>query len=353
MSQPDEIANMSMGNTKKELLEAYDHLKKKLKSHQKDLLDAENTRKQMEKKLNQAEAESQSSQDPVQRLHELRADIGGELLKLADKFENELDTFNKIQAAVKSRQQDLKTIYGVESAASDLAALIEAQNVKKAKFDEHMAAQQADFELEMNEIRAQWNVESTHREQALKEEAETIKKERQREKEEFEYIFSREKAQLKNKLKDEIEALEKEINQKRSAFEEEYQKRSAELEARENTISAKDEELTTLRARVEAFPKELEDKIKSTVTSVSERLTTDFKKAEALAEAKHEGEKNVLLSKLESFEKMVVSYQAQIAELSRRHEQAYEKVQDIANRAVASAKREFITAPVAISDKKE
>jgi len=32
-------------------------------------------------------------------------------------------------------------------------------------------------------------------------------------------------------------------------------------------------------------------------------------------------------------------------ELSRKHEQAYEKVQDIANRAVAAAKREVI--PVA------
>ena len=35
----------------------------------------------------------------------------------------------------------------------------------------------------------------------------------------------------------------------------------------------------------------------------------------------------------------------QIEELSRKHEQAYEKVQDIANRAVAAAKREIVSVP--------
>jgi hypothetical protein len=39
-------------------------------------------------------------------------------------------------------------------------------------------------------------------------------------------------------------------------------------------------------------------------------------------------------------EKLVKSQADQIADLSRRHEQAYEKVQDIANRAVASARRD-------------
>jgi predicted nucleic acid-binding Zn-ribbon protein len=39
-------------------------------------------------------------------------------------------------------------------------------------------------------------------------------------------------------------------------------------------------------------------------------------------------------------EKLVKSQADQITDLSRRHEQAYEKVQDIANRAVASARRD-------------
>ena len=62
-------------------------------------------------------------------------------------------------------------------------------------------------------------------------------------------------------------------------------------------------------------------------------------------ESKFEGEKNVLKGKVESLEAMVKVQTTQIEELSRKHEQAYEKVQDIANRAVAAAKREIISVP--------
>ena len=58
---------------------------------------------------------------------------------------------------------------------------------------------------------------------------------------------------------------------------------------------------------------------------------------------KFEGEKNVLLSKIESLEKLVLAREVQIGELSKRNKQAYEKVRDIANRAVAAAKREYIS----------
>ncbi len=53
----------------------------------------------------------------------------------------------------------------------------------------------------------------------------------------------------------------------------------------------------------------------------------------------------ILSKKIESLEKMNEFQASQIEELSRKHEQAYEKVQDIANRAVAAAKREVISVP--------
>jgi phage-related minor tail protein len=75
-------------------------------------------------------------------------------------------------------------------------------------------------------------------------------------------------------------------------------------------------------------------------------LTREFEKDKALLEARFDGEKNVLTGKIESLEKMVASQVAQINVLSKNHEKAYEKVQDIANRAVAAAKREIYPVPV-------
>ena len=85
--------------------------------------------------------------------------------------------------------------------------------------------------------------------------------------------------------------------------------------------------------------------MKASIKDTPIRLTADFEKIEALLKATFEGGKNVLLSKIESLEGVVQSQAAQISELSRRNEQAYEKVQDIANKAVPSAHREIISLP--------
>jgi hypothetical protein len=66
-------------------------------------------------------------------------------------------------------------------------------------------------------------------------------------------------------------------------------------------------------------------------------LSKDLLDAE---KARFDGEKNVLVGKIEALDKMAASQPALIADLSKKSELAYEKVQDIANRAVTAARRE-------------
>jgi hypothetical protein len=96
---------------------------------------------------------------------------------------------------------------------------------------------------------------------------------------------------------------------------------------------------------VEQFPSESDAKVGAAVKDATLRITGDFDKKEALLNATFEGQKNVLLSKIESLEKLAQSQAEQISELSRKNEQAYEKVQEIANIAVSSAHREIISVP--------
>lgn len=346
MTEKNDTPNVTMSNTKKEMLDAYQAIKKRLQEREKQTLDAEKARKQMEKKVAEATADAQTSQDPLQRLYILKNDISRELTTLAEKFEQEIDSYRKIQAAVKEKKQELNMLYEIETAASDLAALIEAQQAKKNAFEQEMEGRQNVFKEEMQDARAKWNKEQDEREQAEKEQANFIKKQRQREKEEYEYAFVREKEQRENALEDELRALENEIKQKRKDFEQDLNQRNTEIEAREKFLAEKEAEMAHLKKDVETFPQKLITEIEEAVASTTKRLTSDFEKTRALLEAKHEGEKNVLTSKIESLEKLVSSQEAQIAQFAQRHEQAYEKVQDIANRAVAAAKREFISVPV-------
>jgi hypothetical protein len=340
MTQPTDLPNVSMANTKKELLEAYEAAKKQFDRVNKDLLDAEKARQRMEKKVAAATADSQVAQDPVKRLNDLRGAISHELMDLAERFQAEIETYRKIQSAIETKQEELNTIYEVETAASDLAALIDAQRLKKEQYEQDMEAQKAAFESEMKEMRTHWQREKIEHDRQEKEQAEALNKQRQREKEEYEYTFVREKAQRKNALDDELQNLEKEIAAKRSNFESQIQQRTAALDTREEAIAGIEKEMATLQKEVEAFPKRNEAAVQAAVAETTERITRDVENSKALMEARFEGEKNVLLGKIESLEKMVASQATLISDLSRKSEQAYEKVQDIANRAVTASRRE-------------
>ena len=346
MTEKTDLPNVSMTNTKKELLEAYEEAKERFESMSKDLLDAEKARKRLEKKVAAATADEQAAQDPLKRLHDLRGTLSRELTELAERFETEIETYRKIQSAIETKNEELNTIYGVETAASDLAALIDAQRVKKEQFEREMQDQQGAFEAEIAEIRTQWQREKADRDRRVKEQAEAIDKQRQREKEEYEYTFARDKAQRKNTLDDELQTLEKGLALKRSEFENEFQNRTAALDTREEAITNREKNMETLQKEVESFPKRNEAAVQKAVADATERLTGNFKADKALMEARFEGERNVLMGKIEALEKMVASQAAQISDLAKKNELAYEKVQDIANRAVTSARRDTYSAPI-------
>jgi hypothetical protein len=344
MTQETELPSVSMANTKKELLDAYTAAKKRVDTLDKDLLDAEKARKRLEKQAAATTADAQAAQDPVQRLHDLRGSISRELTDLAGRFEREIETYRKIKSAIETKQAELDTLYEVETAASDLAALIDAQRAKKAQYESDMAAQKAAFETEMQEMRAQWQREKAEHDRRTKEQAEALSTQRQREKEEYAYAFAREKEQRKNALEDELQALEKEIALKRGDFESSHQQRMAELDLREDTLAKREKEMAALQKEVESFPKRSEAAVQAAVAEATERITRAAESAQALMEARFEGEKNVLVGKIEALEKLVASQAAQISDLSKKNEQAYEKVQDIANRAVAASRREHYPA---------
>jgi chromosome segregation ATPase len=183
MTDQKEIPSVSMTNTKKEMIEAYKATKQRLEATEKQLLDAEKVRKQMEKKAAEAVAEAQTSQDPLQRLHDLKGAFSRELTGLAERFESEIETYKKIQTAVKAKQEELQNIYEVETAASDLAALIDAHQARKEEFKTEMEKRKVEFEEEIREARVNWDREKTEQDQEIEEQAAFLKKQRQREKE--------------------------------------------------------------------------------------------------------------------------------------------------------------------------
>jgi len=342
---------INMSNTKKEMLDVYREMKRQIEAKEKELINAEKSKKELAKKAALAAAETQVAQDPIHRIHDLRSSLNKELSSLAEKFEEELETYRKVQSAVQEKQESLKSVYDIEAAASDLAALIQAQQMKKEKFDDEMNLQQSEFDQKMTELRESWDKEQANRTAQLKEEKEQLKKQKEREEADYEYNLHRDREQRRNKLEDDLQALQKEINQKKETFEQEISSRDTELKRKEIEAAQKEQEFDELSKEVESFPSRLEAKVKAVVNETTARLTADFGKNEMLLKANFGGEKNVLLSKIESLQNLVQSQTKQISELSRKHEQAYEKVQDIANKAISSAHRDIISIPYGAQQK--
>jgi len=318
---------LSEKNTKQEMLEAYQALVRQLEEKRAAELHPE--KRLREKQAEEAVAVAAGlAPDGVERaLGNLKADIGKSLAEIAERMTSEVTRFNTIQKAVESKERELQELYGIEKAAASLAALIEGQNQKRREFEIELGRQKEELTREIDSTRAEWEKEKKSHEAESRERDALEKRNREREKEEFAYLFKREQQIARDKLNDEKAGLEKEILGKRESV-------AKELADREKAMAAQEKELTELRQKVAAFPKELESAIDRGVKEVTDRLKLEAKSREELLRKEFEGERNVLAARIEALEKMNKDLSDQSAKLSKQLENAYQKVQDIAEKAI-------------------
>lgn len=337
------IKPISMANTKKEMLEAYETLKQQLEEQAKQTLKPEQAQKaKTEQKVMDAVEKAVASEDITRRVYDLKDEIGRFLADMAAKIEKEKDRYTEIKKAVEIRDAELKDIYEIEKSAHSLAALLEAQNLKKAEFESEMARQRETLADAIATTRLNWEKEKDVYNREIKEQKAELEKQRKREKEEFEYSFNREKELKKQQLNDEIEKLNKQLQDRREAFEKEVAQRESDLQFRENQVAEREKVLDGLQAEVDAFPAELEKRVLQAVRETTEKLKNEAKKNEEILIKGYEGEKNVLTTKIQSLEKLVADQQKQIEMLSRQMDNVYGKVQEIAMKAVSGKEQVFV-----------
>lgn len=318
---------LSEKNTKQEMLDAYQILVRQLEEKRAAELNPE--KRLQEKRAEEAVTVAAGlAPEGVERaLGNLKADIGKSLAEIAERMASEVTRFKAIQKAVESKERELQELYGIEKAAASLAALIEAQNQKRREFEIELGRQKEELTREIETSRADWEKDKKNHEAELREREALEKKNREREKEEFAYLFKREQQTARDKLNDEKAGLEKEILAKRESA-------AKELAEREKAVAAQEKELTELKQKTAAFPKELESAVAKAVKEVTDRLILESKNREELLRKEFEGERNVSVVRIEALEKMAKDLSDQNGKLSRQLETAYQKVQEIAEKAI-------------------
>jgi len=315
--------------TKKEMLETYTETKAKLDEKAKSELKPEKVKEEKKDKEIVSEADAIASSDLDMKIDILKSDITKSLSDVSEKVRNEAEKYKKLQAAVQVREKELSEIYEVEKAASSLAALIESQiRIRE------------EFEKEMETSRIEWEKEKEIRDNTLQEEKAEEEKTRKRQKDEFDYSFKRECELRKNKFNDEMVKIEKEFQIRKEDFERNIAEREKLLAARESAMAEKEKIMDDLQTRVSGIEDETANAVAKAVKESTEKLKLEFSSKEALIVKSFEGERNVLLTKIESLDSVVVSQKQQVEILQKKTEDAYAKVQDIAVKAVDGAARQ-------------
>lgn len=318
---------LSMSNTKQEMLKTYNALLKQLQEKREEELKPEQKVEEKKAKEVLEVATSLSSEGVVKGISNLKLDMSKMLIQISDKLEGEVNKLNGIQKAIDIKEEELKELYEIEKSAASLAALIEAQNQRRQEYESEMAAKKEEMVQEIEKTRTEWEIEKEKYEMETREQNSAEKKKREREKEEFQYAFKREQQLFKDEFEDEKARLEREIQLKREQMEKD-------LAEREKAISEKEEEMNELRQKVGAFPKELETAVNKAVKETTERITREAANKEQLINKEFEGERRVLTTRIESFEKTVKEQTEQISKLSGQLEKSYQKVEDIAVKAI-------------------
>jgi hypothetical protein len=342
---PNEI---SMKNTKKEMLDLIETLKNEIKNKEKENLNPEKIKQEAKQKSIVEDSDKIVDAALTTHIHQLKVSINKELTTLSDKLEAEAGKYENLKNAIEIKEAELNEIYGIEKASAELAIILEAQKSAREDFEREMhdKKEQSENELiekkirlenEIRETKEQWEKEKAALQFIEKETKNNIEKERKRENEEYAYQLKRRRQLEENKLADDLEKLEKELALKNVDFDKKYQEKTIELNEREKEVSEREMKMKELQDKVNSFPTELDASVKSAVQETKERLTADFTQKEKLLQKGFEGEINVLTAKISAFETLVKEQTKQIEKLNLQQEKAYEKVQDIANKAVSGA----------------
>ncbi len=332
-NQPD-VPKVTTKSTKKEMLDAYDKLVEQLmEKREEELKPAEKIEEKKAKEVIKT-ADSITTEEVVKKAADLKHEIGNTLSKLAEKLESEVAQYKTIKAAVENKRQELSEIFEIQKEAVSLAAMIEAQRQKRESFEAEMASRKEKLEAEIQAVRAEWEKEKKSHEMEVKERDALEQKRRDREKDDFNYNFQRDKQQAVDKFAAEKVAWERE-------WEKSKEEREKALIEREKRTAESEAELKELREKVKQFPQELNKAIDKTVKDATGQLIMESKYKEQLNLKEHEGEKKVFTTRIEALENTIKEHNLQIAKLSAQLEKSYGQVQDIAVKAVEGSSKQL------------
>jgi hypothetical protein len=231
----------------------------------------------------------------------------------------EVERLTTLRDAVTIEQRELQRLHKIDIAATALDQLLQDFESKKAALQAEIAS-----------AKAEWESEVAERERTAREYEDALKKQRQRENDEFEYKKALERKKAQDKYDEEQRVRDRQNREKQEALEKSWQEREAGLKSRED-------EVTQLRKDAEAFPKRLAQEVERAVGEARKRSEQERDQQLLVATKDAEADRRVAELRIKTLEDVVARQSEQLAALQRQLDEAKQQVQDIAVKAIEGA----------------
>lgn len=324
------MAKLTDKNTKTQILDAYYKLLSELEDQnaaKHDPAAEVKAKKTADTLKSAATTVGQSVEDQIA---ELQKSVQSVLVNLSGSFADKVKEYTTVEEAIAVKKAELKEVHDIEVQAFTLAALVNTQKELTDKHNNDFEVTQGKYNADLLEIKKQIADARETFAKELQEEKAKLNVERKREREEYEYNFNREKQKNEDELNDLLAERRKNFADQKAAEQKELDSTREELEKREEEVEAREEKIDELEAAVAALP-EKESRIKAEAEASAK---AQYDKMGAIKEAsikKHyESDAKVLQSQLDSANAQLDSEKATNAELAKKLDAAYEKIQTMA-----------------------
>jgi hypothetical protein len=278
-----------------------------------------------------AKTEANAAQAPMDEVITTLGQMGEKfnlaLSHLSTNMLVEAAALKNVRTTVEAENARLKNLYQLEIEDDSLGILVKKYIDTAEQTQETLKQKRDDADKRWLEKTQAWETEKEETLQGLQEQSNLEKKTQNREETEYRYDLT-----LKRSLSKEEEAEQK--KQQQQALDELEENTKKAWEEREKTLAQREKEFEESKAKVEGFPKELEQAIKK-AKDVGIGIARNQAKIKAdLAAQEFASEEHVFQLKIGSLEEQVAHQQEQIDKLSKQLENALKQAQELAVKAI-------------------
>ena len=270
-------------------------------------------------------------QSTIDNLILLQFGFGGAVSELSEKLTSEASKLEELRRTVGEEIQHLQELHNLEDVAEDtLDNLIQQYEESAKTFADEISQQRETVEQDLLSRRQAWEKEQEVQKLAVKERNENQNKSRQRDEESYCYDLHLQRNLDSEEYEQRQQTLYKEIEE----FQQEQEKQWTE---REKSISEREKLYAEVKAKVEAFPKELEANIKNGKDNGRNIGNYQAKIKSDLLMKEMEGQKQNYELQIQGMLQTLQNQESRIASLSKQLDSALKQVQDLAVKAIEGA----------------